>query len=111
MLDVLKELTPEEEMQLIKKLAINIMKLGIELPAIMFLEVNKPLSSLTSQTALLVAAPVLELFGIRGYKYVKLFSKMENVEKLIQEVERLTQEQEQREHAANATRSKNKPSN
>jgi len=75
------------------------MRLGLEIPAIMFLEVNKPLSSITSQTALLVVAPILELFGIRGYKYSKLFSKMDNVERLIQEVERLAEKQKQREHS------------
>ncbi len=99
MFDAFKDLTPEEETALIRYLATNVMRLGLEIPAIMFLEVNKPLSSITSQTALLVVAPILELFGIRGYKYAKLFSKMENVERLIQEVERLTEKQKEREHA------------
>ncbi len=105
MLDAIRELTPDDEKELIQKLAKYIMRMGLEIPAITILEMNKPLSSLVSQTALLVAAPVLEVFGVRGYRYSKLFSKMENVEKLIVEVERLTQEQQQRE-----VTSKQKPS-
>ena len=85
------ELTPEEEEELLNKLANRVSRLGFEVPAILFLEMLKPISVLASQTTLYYAAPMLELFGVEGYKYSKLFSKRDAVEKLIQKIEMLTQ--------------------
>lgn len=84
------ELSPERRDKLIDELARKIVKKGMETPAIMFLEMHKPISFLTSQT-MLVASPLLApLFGLDGVEnYSRLFSSVDNVELLIRRIEDL----------------------
>ncbi len=83
-------LSPEEREKLIDELAQRIVNRGMETPAIMFLEMHKPVAFLASQT-MLVASPVLApVFGFEGVeRYSRLFSTQENVERLIQRIEDL----------------------
>jgi len=98
-LSIFDELTSNEEEELLNKLANYISKLGMEAPAIIFLEMLKPISVLASQTTLYTAAPVLELFGIRGYRYTKLFSKRDSVERLIEKIEKLVENAKNKKHS------------
>jgi hypothetical protein len=83
-------LSPEDREKLIDELAQKIVKRGMETPAIMFLEMHKPVSFLASQT-MLVASPFLApIFGFEGVeRYSRLFSTQENVELLIRRIEDL----------------------
>jgi hypothetical protein len=87
------ELSPECRDKLIDELAHKIAKKGMETPAIMFLEMHKPVSFLASQT-MLVASPLLApLFGLNGVeKYSRLFGSVENVELLIRRIEDLAEQ-------------------
>ena len=81
-----EELTPEEEEKYIQDIASKIVQLGLEVPASIFLEIFKPLGYIFSSTSLLIGAPILELIGLKGYDYVQLFRKSENIDKLIKKI-------------------------
>lgn len=87
-----QELTAEKEEELINKLARKIVDLGLETPAIFFLEWHKPIATISAQTVLFPAAPFLEAFGVAGYDWAQLFMKKENVEKLLKKIEELSNE-------------------
>jgi hypothetical protein len=83
----LSELTFEEEEKLLDGLAKKIHEYGLETIAIIFLESSKPISVVGSQLILTWAAPFLEIVGVKGYDYAALFSKKENVERLLKKIE------------------------
>lgn len=99
------DLSSEERDQLIENLARKIVDRKLETPAILFLEMHKPVAFLGSQ-ALLVASPILApLFGMEGpEKYSRLFSSIDNVEKLIQRIEDLSEERDSERRTSNVER-------
>ncbi len=84
------ELTSEEEEKLINNIAKIVVEKGLEAPAIMFLEVTKPLSFIASQFAILALGPLQWLFELEGPKYTGLFMKRESVGRIIERIEELT---------------------
>lgn len=84
------DLNPEEEDRLIGNIAKRVVDYGLEAPAIMFLEVFRPLSFIASQLAIVVLGPLQWLFELEGPKYTGLFMKKENVGKLIDSIEGLS---------------------
>ena len=84
------ELTAEEEGRLIDNIAKTIVDYGLEAPAIMFLEATRPLSFIGSQLAIVVLGPLQWLFQLEGPKYTGLFMKRENVGKIIERIEGLS---------------------
>jgi hypothetical protein len=85
--DLLSELAPETEERMLCGLADTVVRYGLETPATFFLETMKPLAVYTSAFTLTIGAPVLELFGVDGYKYASLFQKRDSVEKLMKRIE------------------------
>jgi len=83
------ELTAEEEDRMINHLAEIIVSYGMDVPAIAILTVERPISSILSQTLGVMMAPFVELVGVRGYHYVALFNKKENVDRLMVKIEEL----------------------
>jgi hypothetical protein len=83
------ELTSEEEEKLINNIAKTVVDRGLEAPAIMFLEVAKPVSFIASQFAILALGPLQWLFELEGPKYTGLFMKRENVGRIIERIEEL----------------------
>lgn len=82
------DLTEEEEDALIEKAALEIEKRKLEVPAVLMLESHKPLAFVGSQTAIAFApflAPFVGFDFINNYS--RLFSKRENVEKLLVRIE------------------------
>jgi hypothetical protein len=90
------EITEEERDQTIEKWARKIVGKGLETPAILFLEMHKPLTFLASQ-GLLVGMPFLAPFlGVDiVHKYSKLLERRENVELLIRRIEELAADREE----------------
>ena len=84
------DLTPEEEDRLIGNIAKTVVDYGLEAPAILFLEATRPLSFIASQLAIVVLGPLQWLFELNGPKYTGLFMKKENVGKIIERIERLS---------------------
>jgi len=84
------DLTEEEEERLISNIARLVVGKGLEAPAIMFLEVAKPLSFIASQLAIVVLGPLQWLFELEGPKYTGLFMKRQNVDRIIGRIEELS---------------------
>ena len=84
------ELTDEERDQVIQKVASMICARRMETPAILFLEMHKPLSFIASQ-GLVVASPlVAPLVGLENVQLAtRLIEKRENVELLIKRIEEM----------------------
>lgn len=84
------DLTEEEERKLINNIAKLVVDKGLEAPAIMFLEVTRPLSFIASQLAIVALGPLEWLFELQGPKYTGLFMKKENVGRIIERIEELS---------------------
>lgn len=84
------DLTDEEEQKLINNIATLVVDKGLEAPAIMFLEVTRPLSFIASQLAIVALGPLQWLFELEGPKYTGLFMKKENVNRIIERIEALS---------------------
>ena len=79
-----------------EEIANFIHKKKLEVPAIVFLEINKPLCLFYS-SLFFVATPVLGAFlgAERMKKLYKLMEKRENIEKLIKRIEELAKDKQQ----------------
>src|SRR5213083_1089019 len=90
MTNLFDEPTAEETDQAIERIASAIVKRRMETPAILFLEMHKPLSFIASQ-GLVVASPLIApLVGLDNVPMAtKLIEKRENVELLIKRIEEM----------------------
>lgn len=98
------ELSEQERDAILERIAQGIVRRGMAAPAVLFLELNKPLSFVASQS-LIVLTPFLAPFvGIDNvHRYSRLLEKRENVERLIERIEQLQHEKGQ-EPSGHATR-------
>jgi hypothetical protein len=92
------EITPEEEEEMIKKVAEKIHQYGMEVAAILMVESLKPLTWVGSQMGRFFINPFLPAFGdeigMTGEKFFQVFEKRENVEKLLVALEELAGEEQ-----------------
>lgn len=95
-----RELTPEEQEQMINKIANEVIKRRLEAVAIMFLESIKPISYVGSQLAMVFVGPFLAIFGDLGINYIRFFEKRDNVEKLLRKIEEETKTRDEEEKKA-----------
>ena len=86
------ELTAKQRDAMVESLAQKVVARGMEVPAVLLLEVTKPVSFLVSQ-AVLVAGPMLyPFFGFeRIDRFAGFLNSRENVEMLIQRIEELAE--------------------
>lgn len=100
------EVTPEDEDEMIRKIAQKIHEYGLDLPATLMIGSFKPLSFVGAQMGRLFISPFLSGFGdnieINGEKMLQIFEKRENMDKLIDAVEALEREEEERKKAEKA---------
>nr|MDO8135444.1 hypothetical protein [Candidatus Njordarchaeum guaymaensis] len=82
-------LSPQQEEELIEKIARLIVRSGADVPSTILLQAVGPFSYLSAHFLLLFLSPILPLFGNAGENIVALLSKRENLSKLIQRVEAL----------------------
>jgi len=98
--------TPEDEEELIMKIAQNIHKYGLDMAAIFMIESVKPISYIGTQMGRLFISPFLpvlgENIGISGEKFLRVFEKRDNMERLIKAVEELSREEEEQKKAEKA---------
>jgi hypothetical protein len=96
----LTEVSPERAKELLAKIANQVVKRKLTVPAIMFLESVKPLTFIGSQ-ALIFFQPIVQAFlNRREYdEFAVLMEDRENVELLLQEIERQEAEWQAREKA------------
>jgi len=82
------ELTDEETEALVEKAANEITRRNLHTPAILFLEMHKPLAYIGANASLVFAPFAVPFLGFDFVNdYSRLFSKRENVEKLIRKIE------------------------
>jgi acyl-CoA reductase-like NAD-dependent aldehyde dehydrogenase len=82
------ELTPEKETDLLRRAARDIKRRKMETPAIMALEMHKPIANTLASGAVVFAPFLVPFFGFdKVNEYSQLFSKRENVERLLELLE------------------------
>ena len=96
----LGEVSPERAKELLAMIANQVVKRKLSVPAIMFIESVKPLSFVGSQ-ALIFMQPIVQAFLNRKEydEFAVLMEDRENVELLLQEIERQEAEWQAREKA------------
>jgi hypothetical protein len=83
-----QDLTEEETDKLLEKMADQVRKRKLQVPAIMALEMHKPLSGVISTSGVVFAPFLVPFLGFNAVNdYSRLFNKRENVERLIQKIE------------------------
>jgi hypothetical protein len=86
-----EELSEEETDALIEKAASAIESRKLQTPAILMFEMHKPLSFVGSQAAMVFSPFIIPFLGFDAVNdYTRLFSKSQNVEKLLARLERPT---------------------
>lgn len=104
------ELSPEKRDETIEKLARLIVSSGLGTPAIMTLDMLKPMGPLASQTGFIMGYAFFPLIpGNWGFNLVGLFREIENVEKLIKRIEALMKEEDEAKKLEKEKRKKEKP--
>ncbi|TET16608.1 MAG: hypothetical protein E3J78_08615 [Candidatus Cloacimonadota bacterium] len=88
-----EDIPSERRAELIERFAKEIVDRRLSVPAIIFLEMVKPLSFLGSQAMIFLEPIIQSVFSFKSYKEVYLLlEKRENVERLLQEIEKRVQE-------------------
>lgn len=89
------EIGPEERDALVDALAKKIVARGLETAAVLFLEMNKPISFLAGQTMIAASPFLIPLFGRHGVdRYSRLLSEPGSVELIIRRIEELADEKD-----------------
>lgn len=82
------ELTEEEVDGLIERATAEVSKRGMTVPAVLYLELHKPVANVAAHAALAFAPFLVPLFGFDAINdYSRLLTKRENVERLIKSIE------------------------
>lgn len=89
--------------ELIEVIARRVKQFGLVIPAIFFLEMNKPLSYIGSQ-AMHFFAPIIGAFFNTIDDYAYFFEDRKNVELLIQRLEAIAAEEQEQERKARELR-------
>jgi hypothetical protein len=76
----------------INKVAKKIVDLGMEMPAVLFLEAHKPVTFFVNQFFIFLSPIVAPLFGGKTEEVAKFFEDRDNVEKLIRCIEEKSEE-------------------
>ena len=95
------EITPERRDEICEILAQRVAKLGMVVPAIFFLEMNRPVSFLGSQ-AMHFFSPMVGVFVNTFEDYAFFFEDRDNLEMLIKRLEELAEEQNDEEKVRKA---------
>lgn len=83
-----RELTDEEVEQLVERAANEVTRRGMTVPAVLFLELHKPVANVAAHAALAFAPFLVPLFGFDAINdYSRLLTKRVQVERLIQRIE------------------------
>jgi hypothetical protein len=81
-------LTEEMKAALIERIATQIEKRRLNVPAIMFLEMHKPLANLVGHAAIAFSPFMMPFLGFKTVdEYSQFFSERDNVEQLIRRLE------------------------
>jgi hypothetical protein len=99
--DWVDDLPDSERDEIIEKVATQVVSRRMATPAILFLEMHKPVSFIASQSLVVLSPFTAPFVGMDNVQVAsKLLEKRENVEKLIQRIEELSAEQEAGDRAS-----------
>lgn len=85
-----EELTEQQTEALLDKAAAEIVRRKMEVPAVLFLEMHKPLSFVASQASIVFAPFAVPLLGYDNvHDFSRLMANRQNIELLIQRIEGL----------------------
>jgi hypothetical protein len=88
-----EELSTEERDAWIEKISRGIVARGMATPAVLFLEMHKPLAFVASQGLVMTSGFTAPFVGMDNLQaFTKLIEKRENVELLVQRIEELAEE-------------------
>jgi hypothetical protein len=88
----------EEDRKLIDAVAARVVRMGLAVPAIFFLESTKPLSYVGSQVLVFLEPFVKSVLTVASYdRFVALLEDRSNVEKLLRRIEDMDEEARERE--------------
>ncbi len=94
---------------LIERIATRVVEWRMSVPAIVILESGKPLSFVASQVMVFFEPIVQSLFSFRDYRaFYEMLEDRENVERLIQAIERKEEEYEERRRREKAEKRRKK---
>jgi len=106
------EVTPEDEDEMIRKIAQKIHEYGVDVAVILMIESVKPLSYIGAQMGRFFISPFLNILGdnigISGEKFLQIFEKTENAEKLVKAVEELAREEDEKKKVEKAKKREKK---
>jgi hypothetical protein len=86
-------LSEEQKTQLIDALAQQVVKRGLSVPAVLFLELHKPFAFIGSQAGIVFSPFLAPFFGFDCVDdYTQLLSERENWERLVERIEELAEE-------------------
>ena len=88
----------------INKIATRISNMGLEAPAIFFLEAHRPLTFFANQALIFLAPVLFPFFGAKTDSAAAFFEERGNIEKLIRRLEEKADEREASERTARALR-------
>lgn len=84
------ELTPERRDELIEQFAQEVTRRKLQVPAVLFLEMHKPLAYVASQSLVLGSGFLVPVLGPRRVQEIaRLIENRSNVERLIRRIEEL----------------------
>lgn len=84
-----KELTEEQKEAIISRVSEEILKRRLETPAILFLEMHKPIANLAAHAVVAVSPFLMPFLGFNSVdEYSQFMSDRENIERLIRRLER-----------------------
>jgi hypothetical protein len=82
------DLTEEERNRLLDNAAEQVRKRRLEVPAVAFLELHKPMAGVAGAAGVVMAPFLVPLLGFSAVNdYSRLFSKRENIEDLMKRLE------------------------
>ncbi len=104
------ELSPERKKALIDKIATEIVKRGLETPAIMFLETIKPLAWVGAELSIVYVMPFVKAYIQHPIvdEIVALFHDRDAIEQLIRRIEELVELEKEKEKALKEARKREK---
>ena len=90
------EVNPEEEEKIIHNAADFFYQRGLEFPAVFLLELFKPFSFIGGSFAYFFLSPLTPIIGEEVNKYLSIFKKKNNIEKVIVLIESKVKERKEK---------------
>jgi hypothetical protein len=99
-------LTDEKKAEIVETIAGQVMKRGLSVPAILFLEMHKPLARVAANASIVFSPFIIPFTGFGPFdRYSQFFEERTNVEAVIRRIEELEAEKKiQPKDPAHATR-------